>query len=108
MDDSIAADDDLPDESCDQAWKVEAKRRLHEIRSGTVRLVPWEEAERQLFELPRPDATLPMELKRELHETQPPAIGHQGTRFIRRAAASVRTHALRMGTTRARSSTPRL
>jgi putative addiction module component (TIGR02574 family) len=36
------------DEGADAAWSAEAKRRLEEVRSGAVKLVPWEEAERQI------------------------------------------------------------
>jgi putative addiction module component (TIGR02574 family) len=38
------------DEGADAAWSAEAKRRLEEVRSGAVKLVPWEEAERQIFD----------------------------------------------------------
>ena len=38
------------DEGADAAWFAEAKRRLEEVRSGAVKLVPWEEAERQIFD----------------------------------------------------------
>lgn len=38
------------DEGADAAWSAEAKRRLEEVRSGAVKPVPWEEAERQIFE----------------------------------------------------------
>lgn len=37
------------DEGAAAAWSAEAKRRLEEVRSGTVKPVPWEEAERQIF-----------------------------------------------------------
>jgi putative addiction module component (TIGR02574 family) len=38
------------DEGADAAWSAEAKRRLAEVRSGTVKPVPWEDAERQIFD----------------------------------------------------------
>jgi putative addiction module component (TIGR02574 family) len=38
------------DEGVDAAWSVEAKRRLDDVRSGAVKPVPWEEAERQIFD----------------------------------------------------------
>ena len=38
------------DKGADAAWSAEAKRRLEEVRSGTVKPVPWEEAERQIFD----------------------------------------------------------
>lgn len=40
------------DEGAQAAWSSEAKRRLEEVRSGAVRPVPWEEAERLIFESP--------------------------------------------------------
>jgi len=38
------------DEDADAAWSAEAKRRLEEVRSGAVKPVPWEEAEKQIFD----------------------------------------------------------
>ena len=38
------------DEGADAAWSLEARRRLEEIRSGAVKPVPWEEAERIIFD----------------------------------------------------------
>lgn len=38
------------DEGVDAAWSAEAKRRLKEVRSGAVKPVPWEKAERQIFD----------------------------------------------------------
>jgi len=38
------------DEGVDAAWSAEAKRRLEEVRSGAVKPVPWEEAEKQIFD----------------------------------------------------------
>jgi len=38
------------DEGADAAWSAEAKCRLGEARSGAVKLVPWDEAERQIFD----------------------------------------------------------
>jgi putative addiction module component (TIGR02574 family) len=38
------------DEGGDAAWSAEAKRRFEEVRSGAVKPVPWEEAERQIFD----------------------------------------------------------
>jgi putative addiction module component (TIGR02574 family) len=38
------------DEGVEEAWSAEAKRRLEEVRSGVVKPVPWEEAERQIFD----------------------------------------------------------
>lgn len=40
-------DNDL-DESSEAAWREEIDRRIKQIDSGAVRLVPWEEAQRQL------------------------------------------------------------
>jgi putative addiction module component (TIGR02574 family) len=36
--------DDVPDETAEAAWAEEIQKRLDEIRSGRVRLVPWPEA----------------------------------------------------------------
>jgi putative addiction module component (TIGR02574 family) len=38
------------DEDADAAWAAEAKRRLGEARAGDVKPVPWEEAEKQIFD----------------------------------------------------------
>jgi len=38
------------DEGADTARSAEAKRRLEEVRSGAVKPVPWEEAEKQIFD----------------------------------------------------------
>jgi putative addiction module component (TIGR02574 family) len=40
------------DEGAEAAWSKEAKRRLEEVRTGSVRAVPWEEAERLIFDPP--------------------------------------------------------
>lgn len=40
------------DEGAVAAWSAEAKRRLEEVRSGAVKAVPWEEAERQILDPP--------------------------------------------------------
>ena len=45
-----SVEQDLSDEGADAAWSAEAKRRLEEVRSGAVKPVPWEEAERQIFD----------------------------------------------------------
>jgi putative addiction module component (TIGR02574 family) len=37
-------------ECTDAAWSAEAKRRLEEVRTGAAKLVPWEGAERQIFD----------------------------------------------------------
>ena len=38
------------DEGADAAWSAEAKHRIDEVRSGAVKPVPWEEAEKQIFD----------------------------------------------------------
>lgn len=45
-----SVDHDPPDEGAEEAWSAEAKRRLEEVRSGAVKPVPWEEAERLIFD----------------------------------------------------------
>jgi putative addiction module component (TIGR02574 family) len=37
------------DEGAEEAWDREIKRRLAEVDAGTVELVPWDEARRQIF-----------------------------------------------------------
>jgi putative addiction module component (TIGR02574 family) len=44
-----SVEDEPTDEGADAAWSDEAKRRLEEVRSGAVRAVPWDEAEKQIF-----------------------------------------------------------
>jgi putative addiction module component (TIGR02574 family) len=36
------------DEGVEEAWREEVRRRLEEIDSGAVQLIPWEEALRRL------------------------------------------------------------
>ena len=36
------------DAGADEAWREEVKRRLQEVREGTVDLVPWDEVRRRL------------------------------------------------------------
>ncbi|HUI78343.1 MAG TPA: addiction module protein [Bryobacteraceae bacterium] len=36
------------DEDTEAAWRREIERRLHEIESGAVKLMPWDEAKRRL------------------------------------------------------------
>ena len=36
-------------EEIDEAWKVEVRRRIAEIRSGEVKTFPWEEARAKLW-----------------------------------------------------------
>jgi len=40
--------DDAVDADAEEAWSVEIQRRLTEIESGSVDMIPWEEAERRL------------------------------------------------------------
>lgn len=44
-----SVDHDPADEDHDEAWAVESRRRLDEVRSGAVKPVPWHEAERLIF-----------------------------------------------------------
>jgi putative addiction module component (TIGR02574 family) len=37
------------DEGAEEAWRQEIYRRLQEIDSGAVQLIPWEDAERRLW-----------------------------------------------------------
>lgn len=36
------------DENAEEAWRQEIRRRLQEIDSGAVRLIPWQHAQRRL------------------------------------------------------------
>jgi putative addiction module component len=40
----------LADEGANAAWSAEAKRCLEEVRTGAVKPVAWEEAERPIFD----------------------------------------------------------
>jgi putative addiction module component (TIGR02574 family) len=37
------------DEDVEEAWRVEIEKRIAEIDSGAVELIPWEEVERRLL-----------------------------------------------------------
>ena len=37
------------DEDAEEAWREEIRRRLQEIDSGAVKLIPWDEARRGLL-----------------------------------------------------------
>jgi putative addiction module component (TIGR02574 family) len=43
-------DGDTPEEGVEAAWDTEIKRRVNEIRSGKVKLIPGEEVLRELAE----------------------------------------------------------
>ena len=45
-----SVDHDPPDEGAEEAWSSEATRRLEEVRPGAVKPIPWEEAERLIFD----------------------------------------------------------
>jgi hypothetical protein len=45
-----SADDDRAAGNVDAAWASEARRRLAEVRSGLVRPVRWEDAEKAIFD----------------------------------------------------------
>jgi putative addiction module component (TIGR02574 family) len=38
-----------PDPGAEDAWRQEARRRIEEIRSGTVKPIPWDEARSMIF-----------------------------------------------------------
>jgi putative addiction module component (TIGR02574 family) len=40
--------EDLHDEGAEEAWESEIARRLQELRTGSVRTVPWNEVRRRL------------------------------------------------------------
>jgi putative addiction module component (TIGR02574 family) len=39
------------DQDVDAAWQQEVARRLHEVQSGEVKTVPWEEVQRKGYTL---------------------------------------------------------
>ena len=41
--------DEAIDEDAEAAWQAEISKRLNEIDSGKVKLVPWAEARRSIF-----------------------------------------------------------
>ncbi len=41
--------DEAIDEDAEAAWQAEISKRLNEIDSGKVKLVPWAEARRRIF-----------------------------------------------------------
>jgi hypothetical protein len=45
-----SADDDVAPGKVDAAWESEARRRLAELRPGVVKLVPWEDAQKEFFD----------------------------------------------------------
>ena len=40
--------DPLADDDVESAWQAEIQKRLHEIETGTVSLVPWSEVRKML------------------------------------------------------------
>ena len=40
--------DDATDDGFEEAWKMEIGRRIQEIDSGAVELIPWQDARRRL------------------------------------------------------------
>jgi putative addiction module component (TIGR02574 family) len=48
IDSLIESLDDAADEGAEEAWKIEVGRRIQEIDSGTVELIPWQVARKRL------------------------------------------------------------
>jgi len=48
VDTLIESLDETIDEGAEEAWREEIYRRLQEIDSGAVQLIPWEDARRRL------------------------------------------------------------
>ncbi len=42
-------DDPLGEADAEESWKIEVRRRLHELDSGSVSPIPWEAARRTIF-----------------------------------------------------------
>jgi len=40
--------DEQEDEGVEEAWAQELERRIREVESGAVKMIPWSEARRQL------------------------------------------------------------
>ncbi|MEO8097726.1 MAG: addiction module protein [Acidobacteriota bacterium] len=40
--------DTVVDEGAEESWRREIQHRIHQIETGTVVLIPWEDAERRL------------------------------------------------------------
>jgi putative addiction module component (TIGR02574 family) len=41
--------DDEPDPGVDAAWAEEVERRIRQVDSGEVKLIPWEQVRAELF-----------------------------------------------------------
>jgi|HubBroStandDraft_1064217.scaffolds.fasta_scaffold997300_1 putative addiction module component (TIGR02574 family) len=41
--------DAAPDPGVEAAWSEEIKRRCHEVDSGAVQIIPWDQVQRELF-----------------------------------------------------------
>jgi len=48
VDSLIESLDQIVDEGVEEAWREEIYRRLQQIDSGAVQLIPWEDARRRL------------------------------------------------------------
>jgi putative addiction module component (TIGR02574 family) len=48
IDSLVSSLDQTVDAAAEEAWRVEIHRRLEQIDSGAVPLIPWEEARRRL------------------------------------------------------------
>jgi len=47
---SIESLDGPPDRGAEEAWRIEIERRMRETDEGLVMSIPWEEAERIIFD----------------------------------------------------------
>ena len=45
----ISSLDTPADQNVDRAWQIEIDKRLHEIDSGAVKCIPWEEIRDRLY-----------------------------------------------------------
>lgn len=48
--DLLESVDAVVDPDASEVWLAESKRRLAEVRSGAVKPVPWEDAEKAIFD----------------------------------------------------------
>ena len=83
---SLEATDDV-DLDVEAAWAAEAERRWHEIESGAVKTIPWEEVRAKLFrgECPKLNST-----PRRKRNSRMPAIGIENAATLRRGPLSTR------------------
>jgi putative addiction module component (TIGR02574 family) len=56
LESAVPAEDEATEPEVDAAWDAEIKRRLEEIDSGAVELIPWEQVRAEMIESLSPQA----------------------------------------------------